>query len=104
MPVCRYPVKAFRYFAGPDFSLKFGPRDAAVEPDKQFRAGCGVGNEPHLGLRIAFEVLRRRRGWMHLQRKFVLGVENFDEQREGLCVCAVSAQQRTGVILHEPAQ
>ena len=56
-------METFRHFAGLDFFLKFRARDAAFESDEQFRAGRGVGNEPHFSLGFATEfgsLVRRR--------------------------------------------
>ena len=73
-------MKTFRHFAGSDFFFKFRPRDAAFEPDVQFRAGRGIGNEPHLGLRLAVEFGGLGCGRMDLERKFFARIKNFAEQ------------------------
>src|SRR5262245_17776025 len=70
--------------AVPDAALEFFSRNIPAEADKQFSMSCGIGDVPHLGLWLATELSGDSKGRMNLQRKNVLGIENFNQQREAL--------------------
>ena len=73
-------MNTFRHFAGLDFLLKFRAGDATFQTDEQFRPRRGIGDEPHLGLRLAAQFSGLACGRMHLQRQFFARIEDFAEQ------------------------
>jgi hypothetical protein len=76
-----------------------------LRPDVQFRAGRGVGNEPHLGFRLAAQFGRLIRGRMNLERKFFRASRILHSKRKTIPrgrFCA--AEQFACVMFHEPAQ
>ncbi len=59
-------------------------RHRFAKPDEQVGAWLGRGDVPELGFRFAAELRRDFFRRMNLQRKFFVGVEKFDQQREAL--------------------
>ena len=72
----------FKIFAG----------HAVFETDIKFRAFVAIGDEPHFRFRLAIQRCGKRDGWVHLDRKIVAGIENFDEDRKAR-VLRVSASE-----------
>ena len=82
-------------------SARVTPR---LRPTYKFRAGVGLGDEPHFGFRIAAQFRRLVGGRVNLERKFVLRVEQFDQQGKTPGFELRVAEQVGAVILHEPVQ
>ena len=78
-PACRAP-------------LEIGARHRFGQPGENVRASFGVGEVPHLGFGLAVERLRHDGGRMDLQRKTVLGIEHFHEQRKACALRETAAE------------
>src|SRR5437867_7545360 len=57
-------------------------RDLVMKSQKKFGARIGVGNVPEFCFCLAAQSAGGSFSWMHLQRKFLVRVEKFDEQRK----------------------
>jgi len=58
--------------------------DAFFEARVEFRAGIGIGDEPHLGFGVASEGWGEMGGWVDLDGEVVAGIEDLDEERKAL--------------------
>ena len=101
----RDAVKAIGHVAVVDLLLELRAGHALLQPHIQAGVGRGVGDIPHLRLRLALQFRRLVRGGMDLEGKFFARVEDFAEQRKPARRRRTrGAEHLGGMIFHQPAQ
>jgi hypothetical protein len=97
-----YSMKTVRHRAILYLSFEVSLRNAALQSHVELGAGRCVGYVSHLGLWFStqFSSLLARR--MHLKRKLLLRVQDFDQQRKSSALRVSAAQQFIPVIRRQP--
>ena len=90
--------------AGLHLRRKLVARHAAAQADEELRRRIGVGDVPHLRLRLAAQRCRLGGGRMHLQRQRRARVENLAQQRKAAVGRWLRHSEHiAGVLFHQPA-
>ena len=97
-------MDTFRHRSVANRLLELVPTSSFFQADIEGRFGRRIGDVPHFSLRLAAQFFGHLLRWMHLDRKFLLRVEDFNQQRKTARRRFGVAKQFGAMLLHQPAQ
>ena len=100
----RHAMKAICHRAVLDLALELRSRRAAAQTGVKLCARLSIGDVPQFGFRFPPKPRRHVRGGMDLQRKSLLRVEDFDQQRKASALRPGRAEQFLSMVFHQPAE